>query len=354
MSIMPTGSISPDGAGYGNPARRRVPLSRTSRDMVDIAMSENPFRFGLHFWQLPVDSWVDQVRRYEQLGFSSITFTDHQVVPQWDPLTAVAAVSAVTDNVRVGTLVLDMALRNPVLTAKSAATVERLSSGRLELGLGAGYVAKNFAAAGVPFLSAPERIGRLEESLDLMRQLWTQPSTTMRGRFFEVTEAPMVVSAPVWPSILVGGGGPTMMRLAGRVADIVSILPRQNTGDWSVSDSIADSSLERMAQKAVWVREGAEAAGRDPAEIELHTMVARTIVGDNIESAVADESDLTGVSSRAMKSSTLYLVGNGAEVREQLQRWRQDTGISYVSVFDPGDEQIEYFAREVVVPLNGR
>jgi probable F420-dependent oxidoreductase len=322
--------------------------------MVDIAMSEGRFRFGLHFWQLPVDSWVDQVRRYEQLGFSSITFTDHQVVPQWDPLTAVAAVSAVTDVVRVGTLVLDMALRNPVLTAKSAATVERLSKGRLELGLGAGYVAKNFAAAGVPFPSAPERIARLEESLELMRQLWTQPSTTMRGRFFEVTEAPMVASEPVRPSILVGGGGPTMMRLAGRVADIVSILPRQKTGDWSVSDSLADSTLEHMAQKAAWVREGAEAFGRDPAETELHTMVARTIVGDDIASAVAGESDLTGVSFRAMRNSTLYLVGNGAEVREQLQHWRQYTGISYVSLFDPGDEQIEYVAREVVAPLNGR
>ena len=123
-------------------------------------MSEGRFRFGLHFWQLPVDSWVDQVRHYEQLGFSSITFTDHQVVPQWEPLTALAAVAAVTDTVRVGTLVLDMALRNPVLTAKSAATVERLSGGRLELGLGAGYVAKNFAAAGVPFPSAMERIAR--------------------------------------------------------------------------------------------------------------------------------------------------------------------------------------------------
>lgn len=317
-------------------------------------MSEGRFRFGLHFWQLPVDSWVDQARRYEQLGFSSITFTDHQVVPQWEPLTALAAVAAVTETVRVGTLVLDMALRNPVLTAKSAATVERLSGGRLELGLGAGYVAKNFAAVGVPFASAAERIARLEESLMLMRQLWTEPSTTLHGRFFEVAEAPMVASEPVWPSILVGGGGASMMRLAGRVADIVSILPRQRTGDWSVTDSLADSTLEHMAQKAAWVRDSAEASNRDPTEIELHTMVVRTIVGDDVAAAVARESDETGVPVRAMTDSTLYLVGNGTEVRDELQRWRQCTGISYVSLFDPGDEQIDYLAHEVVAPLNGR
>jgi probable F420-dependent oxidoreductase len=322
--------------------------------MVKVVMSDGRFRFGLHFWQLPVDSWVDQVRRYEQLGFSSITFTDHQVVPQWEPLTALGAVAAVTETVRVGTLVLDMALRNPVLTAKSAATVERLSGGRLELGLGAGYVAKNFAAAGVPFASAAERIARLEESLVLMRQLWTEPSTTLHGRYFEVSEAPMVASEPVWPSILVGGGGPTMMRLAGRVADIVSILPRQRTGDWSVRDSLADSTLDHMAQKAAWVRDSAEASNRDRTEIELHTMVVRTIVGDDVAAAVARESDETGVPAREMMDSTLYLVGNGAEVRDELQRWRQRTGISYVSLFDPGDEQIEYLAHEVVAPLNGR
>ncbi len=320
--------------------------------MVEVAMSEGRFRIGLHFWQLPVDSWVDRVRHYEQLGFSSITFTDHQVVPQWDPLTGLAAVAAVTDTIRVGTLVLDMGLRNPVLTAKSAATVERLSGGRLELGLGAGYVAKNFAAAGMAFPSAAERIARLEESLVLMRQLWTQTSTTLHGRFFQVTEAPMVAGEPLRPSILVGGGGPTMLRLAGRVADIVSIIPRQQTGDWSVSDSLTDSTLDHVARKAALVRESAEASGRDPGAIELHTMVARTIVGDDTAAAVRREAETTGVSARAMADSTLYLVGNGAEVRAQLLRWRERTGITYVSFFDPGEEQIEYLAHEIVAPLD--
>ena len=143
------------------------------------------------------------------------------------------------------------------------------------------------------------------------------------------------------------------MRLAGRVADIVSVLPRQDTGDWSVTDSLADSTLNRMAQKVAWVRERAEGSDRDPTEIELHTMVVRTIVGDDVAAAAARVSETTGVPVRAMTDSTLYLVGNGAEVREQLQRWRESAGISYVSLFDPGKEQIEYLAQEVVAPLNG-
>ncbi len=213
-------------------------------------MSERRFRFGLHFWQLPVASWVERVRRYERLGFSSITFTDHQVVPQWEPLAALAAIASVTSTIRLGTLVLDMALRNPVLTARSAATIDRLSGGRLELGLGAGYVERNFAATGEPFLRPAERIARLEESLTLMRQLWTEPSTTFHGRFFDVIDAPLVASEPVRPSVLLGGGGPTMMRLAGRAADIVSIIPTQDTGEWSVTGSLADSTMDRMAEKA--------------------------------------------------------------------------------------------------------
>jgi len=141
-----------------------------------------PFRFGIHLWELPPADWPERVRRFEALGFSTVTFTDHLVVPQWEPMTAVAAVAAATDRIRVGTLVLDAGLRDPVLTAKAAATVERLSGGRLELGLGAGYVAANFAAAGMPFESGPDRVGRLEEMVTLIRSLWIEATTTFGPR----------------------------------------------------------------------------------------------------------------------------------------------------------------------------
>lgn len=308
-------------------------------------------RFGLHFWDLPTASWIDRVRRYERLGFSSVTFTDHQVVPQWEPITALAAVAAVTDSIGVGTLVLDMALRNPVLTAKAAATLEVLSNGRLELGLGAGYVARNFSATGVPFERAGDRIARLEESLLLMRHLWSNPSTTMHGRFFDVVDAPMVLGDAVTPTVLIGGGGPKVMHFGGRTADIVSMIPRQDTGEWSVEASLADSTLERMAQKARWVHEGAEDAGRDPSRVELHTMVVRTIVGDDVGNAISTESAESGVPVTAMEDSSLYLTGSGAQIRDRLRYWKSRTGLSYISIFDPGDAQVEYLAEEVLAPL---
>jgi probable F420-dependent oxidoreductase len=308
-------------------------------------------RFGLHFWDLPTASWIDRVRRFEQLGFSSITFTDHQVVPQWEPIAALSAVAAVTDSIKLGTLVLDMGLRNPVLTAKAAATLEVLSHSRLELGLGAGYVAQNFAATGVPFEGAGDRIARLEESLVLMRRLWSEASTTMHGRFFDVSDAPMALGEPVTPRVLIGGGGPKMMKFGGRAADIVSMIPRQTTGEWSVQASLADSTRERMAEKARWVREGAEEAGRDPSDVELHTMVVRTIVGDDVGEALAKESADTDVPVTSMEDSSLYLTGSGPQIRDRLRDWQAQTGLSYIAIFDPGEDQIEYLAEEVVAPL---
>jgi probable F420-dependent oxidoreductase len=319
--------------------------------MTDAPPNRLPFRFGLHFWELPLADWRDRVRRYEQLGFSTVTLTDHLVVPQWEPLAGLAAVAAVTDRLRVGPLVLDMGLRDPVLTAKAAATVDRLSDGRLELGLGAGYVAANFDAAGRPFGSAGDRVARLEEAVTVMRHLWTEPSTTFRGRFFDVSDAPMAASEPVRPHLLVGGGGPRVMRFGGRVADTVSMIARQATGTWSVADSLGDSTVERMAEKAGWVRDGAVAAGRDPAAVELHTMVARVTVGDEGERALARAVAEDGVTEEQATASTLYLSGNPEEVRAQLRRWRSETGISYVSFFDPGDEQIEWLAEHVVRSL---
>lgn len=310
-----------------------------------------PFRFGLHFWELPAEDWRQRVRRYEQLGFSTVTLTDHLVVPQWEPLSGLAAVAAATESLAVGSLVLDMGLREPVVTAKAAATVHRLSGGRLELGLGAGYVAANFDAAGRPFEPAADRVSRLEESVELMRQLWTQPFTTFRGRFVDVVDSPMAASEPVHPGLLIGGGGRRVLRFGGRVADMVSMIARQVTGEWSVADSVADSTVERMAEKAAWVREGAAAAGREPSSVELHTMVARVAVGDDPGAAVAAALAEDGVDPEAADRSTLYLCGTADQVLDRLRRWRAEAGISYVSLFDPGEAQVEWLAERVVRPL---
>ena len=99
------------------------------------------------------------------------------------------------------------------------------------------------------------------------------------------------------------------------------------------------------------MRQGAEEAGRDPSEIELHTMVVRTIVGDDVDDAIAKESADTDVPVTSMEDSTLYLTGSGSEIQDRLREWQARTGLRYISIFDPGEDQVEYLAKEVVAPL---
>ncbi len=141
------------------------------------------------------------------------------------------------------------------------------------------------------------------------------------------------------------------MHLVGRVADIVSMIPTQATGEWSVKGSLADSTLDRIAEKSRWVREGAEAAVRKARDVELHTTVFPDDRGDDVGAALAKESADTDVPGSAMEDSTLYVRGTGSEVRDRLRHWRDRAGITYVSLFNPGEGQIEYLAEEVVAPL---
>jgi alkanesulfonate monooxygenase SsuD/methylene tetrahydromethanopterin reductase-like flavin-dependent oxidoreductase (luciferase family) len=184
-----------------------------------------------------------------------------------------------------------------------------------------------------------------------MRRLWSCPSTTEHGRFFVVTDAPMAAEQPVSPHVLVGGGGRRVLRLAARTADTVSMIPKQDRGDWSNADSMADATVDRLSQRSAWVREAAAEDGRDPEEIELHTLVTTMVVGDHVGTSVDKLSGEAGVDAATLTNSTLALVGTGAEVRDRLQDWQRRAGVSYVSFFDPGDEQVEYLANEVVGPL---
>jgi len=140
-------------------------------------------------------------------------------------------------------------------------------------------------------------------------------------------------------------------RLAGRAADIASMIPRQDTGEWSVPASLADSTMDRMVEKAAWVREGATGAGRDPAAVELNTMVFKVAVCPDVAARRRALALEAGVTESALADSTLFLTGTAPEVRARLLEYRQRVGLSYFSLFDPGDAQIDYLAEHVVQPL---
>ncbi len=183
------------------------------------------FRFGAQLsFAGTREEWVAKARRVEELGYSTLCVPDH-FDDQLAPMPALTAAAAATTNLRVGTLVLDNDYRHPILTAKEAATVDLLSGGRLELGLGAGWLRSDYEQSGIALDPPSVRIDRLEEALAVVKGLLAGGKFSFCGRHYTVTNhpgTPLSVQRPR-PPILVGGGGRRILALAGREADIVSV-----------------------------------------------------------------------------------------------------------------------------------
>src|SRR5688572_30427313 len=170
------------------------------------------FRFGVQCFNLPPSRWVEELREIETLGYSSVYFPDH-FGAQWDPLTGAMAAAAVTERLNVGTLVCDVDYRHPVVLAKSAATIQLASGGRLELGVGAGWMQTDYDQAGMAYDSHGVRIERLEEALQILKGMWKDDETSFEGKHYRITKiAKAVDPLPARaPAILVGGGRPKIL-----------------------------------------------------------------------------------------------------------------------------------------------
>src|SRR5919106_3647536 len=202
-------------------------------------------------------------RRAEHLGFDSVWVSDHFFysfarygvdpgpIASLEPLTTLAGVAAVTDRVRLGTLVLCAAFRHPAVLARAATSIDLLSGGRLDLGLGAGWMTEEFDAFGYRFGSVGERFARLEESLEVMGMLFRGDAVTYDGPTVTLRGAVLAPAPDRPPTVWVGGkGGPRLLRLAVRLADGWNVV-------WRISP-------EAYARKTADVLVACEEAGRDP------------------------------------------------------------------------------------------
>ena len=270
-------------------------------------------------------------------------------------MASLAAVAAVTERIHVGSLVYDVDYRHPVVLAKAAATIQLLSGGRHEFGLGAGWMETDYVQAGIAYDRPGIRIERLDEALQIIRSMWTNEKTSFSGTHYEIREVPRAAepAAEACPKILVGGGGRRVLRLAGRHADIVGINARMDEG--RVTPATArDLAPERVLEKIGWVREGAEAAGRDPDEIELNSLVFLVALTESPEGLRGGLAKNTGMTVDQVADCPLFLTGPPSEIRDRLQKRREQTGISYVVIQGEDPAVVERFAEEIVAPLTGR
>jgi probable F420-dependent oxidoreductase len=318
----------------------------------------HPFRFGVQVADFPGPDWADRVRRLEELGYSTVFCPDH-FSPQMDPTAFAAAAAAATTRLKVGTLVYGVDYRHPVVYAKQAATIERLSGGRHEFGIGAGWMETDYRQAGIAYERPGIRIERLAETLAICEGMWAGASASgeggfsFEGRHFRVQGVPTAIDAPVRPKLLIGGGGRRLLSLAGRHADIVGINPQLPEGRVT-AETPADLAPARVREKVGWVREAAAKAGRDPAALELQSLVFVTALTDDPSGLRAALARSSGMSVEQVADCPLFLTGPASEIRDRLETRREQTGISYVVIQGRDPAVVERFAAEVVAPLAGR
>jgi probable F420-dependent oxidoreductase len=314
-----------------------------------------PFRFGVQLSSLPAGDWIGRVRDIEAMGYSTLFVPDHFSASSWDPTTMLGGVAAVTARLRIGTLVYGVDYRHPVVYARQAATLQALSGGRHEFGLGAGWMKEDYDWAGLTYEKPSVRIARLDEALTIVKSMWSRKRTTFSGTHYRVADVPLKIELPAGrpPQVLVGGGGRKLLAVAARHADIVGINPRLAAGRIT-RETALDATAERIQQKLDWLRAGVAAAGRNIAEIELNALVfvtAVTATPGPVREMVAAQ---TGMPVEQVAGCPLFLLGSGAEICDTLQRRRAETGISYIVVQGQDPAQLESFARGVVEPLSGR
>lgn len=288
-----------------------------------------PFRFAAQLSKpAPGTDWAGTARQVEDLGYSVLTIPDH-FDDQLAPLAAMMAAADATSSLRVGTLVLDNDYRHPLVLAKEAATIDLLSGGRLEFGLGAGWMTTDYEQSGIAHDRAGVRIERFEEGLEIIKGLFAGEPFSFSGRHYTITNAtgtPKPVQQP-HPPIVIGAGAPRMLGIAGREADIVNVNFDLSAGAVT-AETGATGTAEATEEKIAILR---DAAGDRFDDIELATTVFVATITDDRDSmagAIGSSFDMPG---ERVLQIPHFLAGTVDQICDDLEARRERYGFSYIA-----------------------
>ncbi len=307
-----------------------------------------PFRFGVQITS-PGDSrsWIDQARKIESLGYDTATMPDH-FDGQLAPMPALQLVLDSTTTLRAGALVFDNDYKHPVVLAKELATMDVLSDGRVEVGLGAGWMMSDYEQMGMQYDRAGIRIDRFVEGLAVIKGAMADGPFSFEGDHYTITNydgLPKPLQGPC-PPILIGGGGKRVLSIAAREADIVGVNASLHAGVVG-AEAIATMTEESTIEK---VRIVAEAAGDRINDIEMNIRTFFVSVTDDREAQLDGVAQMIGVDKAMVESSPFAVIGSPAKIVEDLLARREQYGFSYIIV---GSGEIEDFA-PVVAELAGK
>ena len=297
-----------------------------------------PFRFAIAAtWANSREAWVAKAKRAEELGYDVFLMPDH-TGHQLAPVPALMAVADATRRLRIGSFVFANDYRQPLVLAKEVATLDLLSGGRMEFGIGAGWSTPDYQRMGIAYDEPGVRIERMTESIRLMKRLFLEKRIDFTGKYYRARGArvwPKPVQRPM-PPLMIGGGGKRILSIAAREADIVALVPQvDDRGRHRISEVTSAATTEKLA----WIR---KAAGDRFEHLEIQVFVV--------------DVDIGGVFSWlkripfALNGSPYFLYGTTGQVSRDLVRRRGRWGISYYPI---PERAMENFA-PVVAALRGK
>jgi probable F420-dependent oxidoreductase len=295
-------------------------------------MPPRPFRFGVINEQMLAPAlWLDHVRRIEALGYATLLIRDHLVPDyfgeQYAPMVALASAAAATSRLGLGTMVLANDFRHPAILAKEAATLDLLSGGRLELGLGAGWLRSEYDAAGLALDPAGARIGRLEEAIQVIRGLWSGEALSFAGRHYKIAGLRLAPLPARRPPLFLGGGHERMLTLAGRYADTVGLLTSSVASGALVADP-AERAPEAVERKLAWVRGGAGPRVPQHDRSQITTVLLTEARAAATERLIAEQG-WHGLGAEAVWAMPSVFVGDLGQIAELMLERRARYGFSY-------------------------
>ena len=290
-----------------------------------------PFAFGIQSSSPPemtATAWRNLARKVEDLGYQRLTVSDH-LDDQLAPIAALMAAADATTTLRVGALVFCNDYRHPAVLAKEAATLDVLSDGRFEMGLGAGWMTTDYERAGIDLDRPGVRIARLEEAVQVVKGLFADGPVTFSGEHYRIDAlegSPKPIQRPL--PLLIGGGGRKILELAGRHADIVGLNPTLPNG---VIDASAgpDATAEATERKLGWVR---AAAGDRFDALELHTRIHLAMVTDDRQGTAEALGPAFGLTPEQALESPHTLCGTVEEIADDLLVQRERFGITSIGL----------------------
>jgi probable F420-dependent oxidoreductase len=296
------------------------------------------FRFGLQC-KGPADGtgWAELARKAEDLGWSVLTVADH-FDDGMAPIPALVAAADATTAIRLGTMVLANDYRHPVVVAKEAATVDLLSGGRFELGIGAGWTTKDYEETGFALDRPGIRIARLAEAVEVIRGLWSDGPLTFAGDHYRIAglDGLPKPTQPTGPPIVIGGGGERILRLAARQADVIGLNVNLAAGvidERAFPDGVPDVTDRKLG----WIR---ESAGDRFDHLELQVRVHLAMVTDDRAGVIDELSPAFGLTPAEAAETPHALIGSVDEICDQLIERRERWGISYLGM--SGDQLLPF------------